>query len=174
MLIVAGPADGALDFRLFTWTGNGADAPQERLADLSGLMPEGIVELPDDPWNENSVIQLISDDGAVAWYGDGVLAKNLAEPLTKFRSIRVALGPVVPQIKSPSYLSSTNFSFTVMGRNGSEYIIESSDDDLASWITRGTVQTSSGSGAMGSARWSDRALVPSGKARFYRAGAANR
>ncbi|HEY2950971.1 MAG TPA: hypothetical protein VGK40_00230, partial [Verrucomicrobiae bacterium] len=50
-LVVAGPPGAATgmppaDFRLFTWSGTAAGAPQERAADLSGLNPEAIVELP--------------------------------------------------------------------------------------------------------------------------------
>ena len=43
-----GPATGVspADFRLFTWTGYATNTPQERAADLSGLNPEGIVEVP--------------------------------------------------------------------------------------------------------------------------------
>src|SRR5262249_2249529 len=50
-VIIAGPPDDATgvapkDFRLYTWTGNPADAPLLRTATLAGLNPEGIAEVP--------------------------------------------------------------------------------------------------------------------------------
>ncbi len=86
------------DFKLYTWTGNPADAPQERSADLSGLHPEGIVELPPGPWTSNTMFQILSDNGTHVWYGDGIDAKLL--PTREFRKCRsdwVALGTPVPQ-----------------------------------------------------------------------------
>jgi len=169
MLIVAGPADNALNFRLFTWTGNRKDAPQERLADLRGMIPEGIVEIPDGPLGDNSVIQIVSDNGAVAWYGDGVAAKNVPDAFTKFRSDRVTLGPVIPQVMGAKYIAGSSFSFSILGRSGSQYSIESSDGGLESWTARGTVWIPEGDSVSGTARWLDSNLPGSGTARFYRA-----
>jgi hypothetical protein len=99
VLISAGPpgkATGASpDFRLFTWTGNPADLPQERAADLTGLTPEGLVEVPPTPWNASSQVQLISDNGTTIYYGDDIEAKHLPYPgFKKFRSDFVALGDI--------------------------------------------------------------------------------
>ncbi len=110
-LIVAGPP-GPLpeapsppnDFRLFTWSGQPGDPPQERAADLSGLNVEGIVELPPGLWTATNQFQLISDSGTTVYYGDGVQAKHL--PVTNFKKSRtdwVALGEIVvptPVIRS--------------------------------------------------------------------------
>jgi hypothetical protein len=108
-LIVAGtPYDntGAYprDFRLFTWSGNPADQPRERGADLTGMNPEAIVELPNAPLQPADQIQIISDNGRRLWYGDDIQAKFLPEMnFKKFRSDRVTLGPVV---KSAPYILS--------------------------------------------------------------------
>src|SRR5262249_30677634 len=100
-LIVAGPPDSSTgtapkDFRLFTWTGNAADAPVLHAANLTalgtGLAFEGIVDLP-SPLQSSSVIQLIVDSGDTVWYADSTIAKDLTEPnFRKFRSDLVTLG----------------------------------------------------------------------------------
>ena len=119
-LIVAGiPGDfpGAYpkDFKLFTWTGNAADAPQERAANLSGMNPEGIIELPQPPWGPASLVHLLSDNGRKDWYGDGIQSKAMpVRNFKKFRSDIVTLGPVV---KSMPYIVSVQY------RNGNVTIV---------------------------------------------------
>jgi hypothetical protein len=170
VLIVAGPADNGQDFRLFTWTGNHSDSPQERLADLAGMTPEGIVEIPAGPLNDDTVVQLVSDNGTANWYADGISAKNLPEPFTKFRSDRVPLGSVVPRLVGSSYYDGASFSFSILGRSGCQYIIESSDNGFANWIQRGTIQVpSGGTGGAGTAKWSDSNYGTPLQSRFYRA-----
>lgn len=105
-LILAGPADVATgtapkDFRFYTWTGNPADAPVLRSANLTALNAQGsfesIVELP-SPLANNSEIQVLVDNGDHVFYNDGTIAKDLGQPnYKKFRSERIALGnpPVV-------------------------------------------------------------------------------
>ena len=108
-LIVAGPpgiASGLppADFRLFTWNGFSTNAPQERSASLTNMIPEGIVDLPPAPWTSNSVVQLISDNGITVFYNDDIEAKFLpVKEFKKFRSDWVTLGSAVtsrPVIKS--------------------------------------------------------------------------
>ena len=100
-LIVAGtPYDntGAYprDFRLFTWSGNPAEQPQERAVDLTDLNPEAIVELPATPFSPTDQIQIISDNGRRIWYNDDIQGKFLPEVnFKKFRSDRVTLGEAV-------------------------------------------------------------------------------
>jgi hypothetical protein len=107
-LLVAGPPGIAVgippsDFRLYTWTGQPGNAPQERGASLSNLVPEAIVELPPGPWTSGSVVQLVSDNGITVYYGDGIEAKQLPiREFKKFRNDWITLGPVVtpqPAIK---------------------------------------------------------------------------
>jgi hypothetical protein len=108
-LIVAGtPFDNTgpypRDFRLFTWSGNPADQPQERDADLTDMNPEAIVELPAAPFSPSDVIQIISDNGRRIWYNDDIQGKFLPEVnFKKFRSDRVPLGEIV---KSAPYIIS--------------------------------------------------------------------
>jgi hypothetical protein len=83
------------DFKLYVWSGQPQDAPQELTADLAGMNPEGIVQLPPRPWTSQTQVQLISDNGVMDWYGDGQQAKFL--PIREFRKARsdwVALGEV--------------------------------------------------------------------------------
>lgn len=114
-LIVAGTADGgAPNFKLYTWTGNPADAPVERAATLTDLNPEGFI-MPTGPLTNSSVIQLVSDNGDNIWYGDGVIAKNLPDvPFRAFRSDLVTLGSgvVLPKIHD---IQGSGASFTSAG-----------------------------------------------------------
>jgi len=85
-----------LDFRLYTWSGDRNQAADQRAADLTGLSPEGIVQLPPAPWTPGSLIQLVSDNGTKVYYGDGIEAKHLTEPnFKKCRCDVVALGAIV-------------------------------------------------------------------------------
>lgn len=105
VLIVAGPPDSATgvapkDFRLYTWTGNAADQPVLRAANLSGVNAEGIVEVP-SALTDSTVIDIVSDNGDDVYYGDGVIAKDLPQRhWAKFRVDRVTLGaPVVAGLR---------------------------------------------------------------------------
>lgn len=106
-LIVAGPP-GAGDnlpppgnFKLFTWTGQLTNQPQERAADLSGMNPEGIVEVPPGVWTATNLFQILSDNGTNVYYGDDIQAKHLEaqgkpREFKKFRLDTIALGDVAP------------------------------------------------------------------------------
>ena len=103
-LIVAGPAGNPVGspqhyFRLYTWTGDPNDEPEERSADLTGLNVEAIVELPAGPWTPQTRFQLISDSGTMIYYGDDVPGKLLpVRNFKKFRSDWIELGEVrLPQ-----------------------------------------------------------------------------
>ncbi|MBW4643463.1 MAG: ExeM/NucH family extracellular endonuclease [Goleter apudmare HA4340-LM2] len=100
-LIIAGPVGGATgtapnDFRLYTWTGNAADAPVLSTADLTALNANGsfesIVEVPNSLTN-TSQIQLLVDNGDTIWYNNGTISKDLAQDnFQKFRSEVITLG----------------------------------------------------------------------------------
>lgn len=110
-LIVAGPSGTVTDFRLFTWTGNDADAPELRAVDLAAQASvssiEGIVELPNGDFlgsnGDAKEVQLIVDTGTFDYYGDGSEAKDLPNSeWKKFRSERTILDSVqIPPIANP-------------------------------------------------------------------------
>ena len=142
-LIVGGPSGDdpnhlPNDFRLYTWTGNPQDQPQERAADLRGLNPEGIVELPPPPWTPDSQIALISDNGRTDWYNDGTSAKHLPEPnWKKFRGDTVRLGAIVPPSPYIISITRTGSAVTVTWRAhlGSTYRLQfKARLDETNWI----------------------------------------
>ncbi|HEY5910008.1 MAG TPA: hypothetical protein VJA21_05330 [Verrucomicrobiae bacterium] len=105
------------DFRLYTWTGNPADQPQQRTTDLSGTQPEGIAELPPTPWTTNTQVQLISDNGTMVLYNDGIQNKHLPiAAFKKFRSDWVTLGPAVKPVPVIIYAASTSHSVSITWR----------------------------------------------------------
>ena len=117
------------DFRLYTWTGSIIDQPQQHTADLLGLQPEGIVELPPHPWDTNTLVQLVSDNGNVVFYNDGIEDKHLLEPaFKKFRSDWVQLGatappmPVITAIRGPIGDSAITLTWRSLG--GLSYRVE--------------------------------------------------
>jgi hypothetical protein len=132
-LIMAGPAgatpgDYPQDFKLYTWTGNPADQPQQRAADLAGLNPEGIAELPPTPWTSNAQFQIISDNGQNIFYNDGIAAKSL--PVVNFKKCRsdlVTLGAVVKPapIITSSTRQGTNLTLAWRALQGETYRVQS-------------------------------------------------
>ncbi|MCP5525241.1 MAG: DUF3616 domain-containing protein [Verrucomicrobiales bacterium] len=131
-LIIAGPAAATpgpypRDFRLYQWSGHPADLPEMLSADLSGLNPEAIVELPPRPWTSTSVAPLISDNGQTIYYGDDTVAKWLPiDNFKKSRSDQVALGEVTPP--APVILHSTvddrGIELTWRTLPGQRYVVE--------------------------------------------------
>ena len=106
-LIVAGAAGsfGAApnDFRLYTWTGNPADAPVLRTGDLSALGSdassiESIVELP-VTLDANSSIQFLLDNGDMVYYNDGIIAKDLTQ--NNFKKSRSDYATVGAPVNTP-------------------------------------------------------------------------
>lgn len=97
-LILAGPAGVATgvdpsDFRVYAWSGVPSDPPSLRITDLTALGAggsfEGVVEVP-SPFDESSPIQAVVDNGDTIYYGDGIIAKDLASPFwAKARSVIV-------------------------------------------------------------------------------------
>lgn len=141
-LIVAGPpgaGTGAYpaDFRLYSWTGSRSDPALQRTANLRGLNPEGIVGVPPPPWTADTPVQLLSDEGATVFYGDGIQAKFLpVQNFKKARSDRVTIGPAekpIPLIVSASVAD--NF-FIIRWRSlkGETYQVQKCQDlVLPSW-----------------------------------------
>jgi hypothetical protein len=105
-VITAGPPGDATgippaDFRLFAWTGNPLDAPFDlgldmTSLDIAGGSFESIAELP-DKLGPASELEFLFDNGDTVWYGDGIAAKDLADPrLKKAASLRVAIDVAFP------------------------------------------------------------------------------
>ncbi|HWH67929.1 MAG TPA: hypothetical protein VNT26_00980, partial [Candidatus Sulfotelmatobacter sp.] len=141
-IIVAGPVTASTgpypqDFRLYTWTGNPADQPQQRTADLSDLNPEGIVELPPAPWTADSQAEVLSDNGGTVFYGDAVKAKLLTVPnFKKCRSDRITLGTVTKPAPIITSVQCRGGTLTVRWRalKGERYRLQSASEvNAATW-----------------------------------------
>ncbi len=113
-LIIAGPSDAATgvapkDFKFFTWSGNPADEPIKRSVDLATLNVEGsfesIVELPAS-LSSTTNLQLLVDNGDAVFYGDAIIAKDLAQTnFKKFRSEKITLS--VPALATSAITGSS-------------------------------------------------------------------
>jgi len=122
-----GPNAYPLDSRLYTWSGDRNQNAQQRAADLKGLNPEGIVELPPPSWTGSSIVQLVSDNGTKNYYGDGIEAKHLPERnFKKCRSDFVALGDIVKPapIITARALSDLGVTITWRSLKGETYRVQ--------------------------------------------------
>lgn len=99
-LIAAGPTAAATgvapsNFRLYTWSGDRADAALPLEADLSGIAASGSIETlvnADSAVPGPLALELLADSGDTVWYADGIIAKDLAEPRhRKFLGGRVTI-----------------------------------------------------------------------------------
>lgn len=94
-----GPAPN--DFRLYRWTGNALDAPVDLGADLAaqdigGGSFESLAEVP-ATLGAGTILQALLDNGDSTFYGDGIAAKDLAEPrFKKAASVRLSVDIVYP------------------------------------------------------------------------------
>ncbi|MCY7391638.1 MAG: hypothetical protein LH647_09140, partial [Leptolyngbyaceae cyanobacterium CAN_BIN12] len=122
-VIIGGTATSGNDFKLYTWTGNAADAPTERLTDLTAFTTGGsfetIVEVPDN-LTASTTLQFLIDNGDTVWYGNGTASKDLAQDnFQKFRSEIVTLGAPLGITKisaiQGSGLAATAGTFTIEG-----------------------------------------------------------
>jgi len=79
-VIIAGSYDGAATGAIFKWTGNPADAPiQITTMDISALNVEGAMQINAAGVLMEDRLQVISDNGDNAYYGDGIAAKDLSQ-----------------------------------------------------------------------------------------------
>ena len=85
-LIIAGSIDSEGLFAIYSWSGNPADAPTLRSANLTGLEPESLLLSPNTNFDIGETIQLISDSGDTDWYHLGRNAGDLPANLQFFRS----------------------------------------------------------------------------------------
>ena len=134
-LLIAGPPGPTPthyphDFRLYTWTGRPQDPPELRTATLSGLNPEGIVDLPPLPWTPSTRFQILTDSGTRIYYGDGIITKLLPEAnFKKSRLDWIPLGEITkPEPIFRSILVEGNtLRLTWRGLAGEPYRIQFSD-----------------------------------------------
>lgn len=145
-LIVAGPPGAGANlpppgnFKLFTWSGQPADAPVEHDANLSGLNAEGIVEVFPGVWNAETEFQIVSDNGTNQFYGDDIQAKFLEDEgkpreFKKFRVDSVALGnPVAsaPVIRAVA-ASDTTMTVSWFSTEGTAYRVQAKPGLVAEW-----------------------------------------
>jgi len=88
-IILAGNYDDTpLNPAIFTWTGLPGAAPvQINSFNLSGLNPEGVMEVQASGSLQADRLQIVNDNGDFVYYGDGVAAKDLGQNnYKKFRS----------------------------------------------------------------------------------------
>lgn len=89
-IILAGDYDdaGAIATVVYRWNGNPLDAPVEMPGfNVNGLNPEGILPVFKSGTMSQDELQLISDNGALNFYNDGIAAKDLTTGnFKKFRS----------------------------------------------------------------------------------------
>ncbi len=73
---------------VYRWNGNAANAPVLLSGfNVTGLNPEGALPVYRNGVLQANQLQLVSDNGATAFYGDGIAAKDLAtNAFKKFRS----------------------------------------------------------------------------------------
>jgi hypothetical protein len=149
-LIIAGPAGAATgvgndDFRLYTWSGNPAEAPVMRSANLYGLTPEAIV-LPEGntKWDANTQFGLISDNGAT-FFDNNILGKEQAPANKQSRIDFVKLGAVATtgsvskdlvETRRQGFLQgSQDFTFTATGNRAYFEVLGASRSNVIVSVT---------------------------------------
>ena len=146
-LVIAGPADTATgtapkDFRLFTWSGNAADAPVLRSADLTSLLAggsfESIVDLPTN-LSSSSQIQLLVDNGDTDFYNNGTAAKELNQNnFKKFRGEWLTLGTPVYTLPEGALSLSSAYSQNFNSLISSGTTTWTNGSTLSGWYTSRT------------------------------------
>jgi len=146
-LIIAGPADTATgtapkDFRLYTWSGNAADAPVLRSADLTSLLAggsfESIVDLPAS-LSSSSQIQLLVDNGDTDFYNNGTAAKELNQNnFKKFRGEWLTLGTPVYTLPVGALSLSSAYSQNFNSLISSGTTTWANGSTLSGWYTSRT------------------------------------
>lgn len=142
-LIVTGPPGAGTNlpppgnFKLFTWSGHPTNQPIEYNANLTGLNPEGIVEVFPGPWSATNVFQIISDNGTNRFYDDGIEAKFLeTREFKKFRVDPIALGDAVPSPPTLRFVaaSGNNVTLNWFSTAGSTYRVQMKPGLASDWV----------------------------------------
>ena len=141
-LIVTGPPGAGTNlpppgnFKLFTWSGHPTNQPIEYNADLTGLNPEGIVQVFPGPWSATNVFQIISDNGTNRFYDDGIEAKFLeTREFKKFRVDPIALGDAVPSPPTLRFVAASGNDVTLnwFSTAGSTYRVQMKPGLTSDW-----------------------------------------
>lgn len=90
-LIIAGSIDDEGLFALYSWSGNRADAPILRTANLTNLQPESLILPAGANFLSGETVQLISDSGNTDWYRLGKDFGALPANIQFFRSDYVVI-----------------------------------------------------------------------------------
>jgi hypothetical protein len=143
VIIVAGTTTNTGASYIFSWTGRTNEPPRERLVNFTVPQPEAVIA--DGAFEQNTLIQLIAE-GAV-----------------DFRSELVLLGPSLPHLASASLTGSNTVRFSILGRSGAVYDVETAGND---WSWRFLQQVQMPPGPM---FWTTSTLPSNGTARFFRA-----
>jgi hypothetical protein len=135
------------------------------VADLAELNPEGIVNLPEAPWNTEPEIEVVSDNGTVVFYGDGISAKDLTvRNFKKSRSDRIKLGAATKPVPIVVSVARSGSSLEIVWRSlkGETYRLQHATDltgDLWQDVTGDVL-------AVGP--FAAKAIPASGRSGFYR------
>ncbi|MCP9751606.1 T9SS type A sorting domain-containing protein [Ferruginibacter sp. HRS2-29] len=99
-VIIAGNFDdAAYNGAVYTWNGNPLDAPVAKPGFIiTGMSPESFLQVNTGGIISNNKLQMISDNGTVVYYNDGIAAKDLANNnFKKFRSdVVTSVGAPLP------------------------------------------------------------------------------
>lgn len=87
VIIAGNPAGSPITSAIYKWTGNASDAPVPVITSADGILNlEGVIPVTQGTHLSTSQLQVISDGGSDAVYGDGIASKDLTMlGLRKFR-----------------------------------------------------------------------------------------
>ena len=150
-VIIAGNFDDATyNGAVYTWNGNPLDAPVAKPGFIiTGMSPESFLQVNSGGIISNNKLQMISDNGTIVYYNDGIAAKDLANNnFKKFRS------DVVTSVGSPLPVTYNIFDLRIQQLNN---VLLTWNVSLSSGITRFEVQRANAGG-----NYSTIANVPQG------------
>jgi hypothetical protein len=116
-VIAAGSYDGTQVPAIYSWTGNAGDAPVPQPSfDLTGQNAEALVQINQGNQPALDQLQVISDDGDMAFYGDATAAKDLtSDNFKKFSAVTV--------LSSGGNVLPVNFEYFTAQRQGTDVLL---------------------------------------------------
>ncbi len=140
-VILAGDYDdaGAIATAVYRWNGNIADAPVAASGfNVAALNPEGVLPIYNNGIMSGTRLQMISDNGAVAFYGDGTNAKDLGtSAFKKFRSDFITSATPLPIVFEDFQARAGNAGQVIVswksaaGAQTDRFVVERSTDGKA-------------------------------------------